>query len=478
MRNVIIVILIIFPITLRAQWEPDVRLTYNDSVSYTCLNNTWCITANGDTVHVVWSDRRDGNLEIYYKRSINSGTDWEQDTRLTNNSASSGNASVAVAGSYVHCVWLDDRDGNSEVYYKRSTNGGGSWGPDTRLTNNSVATYCPSLAVSGSNVHMVCQERWEAHQIYYKRSTNNGTTWGPTTRISYIYAFADGPSIAVTGTNLHVAFWDARSGGFGRINYKRSTNNGANWTEDSAITHDRIGAELPSIAVNASNIHLTWNSYRGTALRNIYYKRSTNGGVNWEDEYSLTNYSATSCAPSIAVSGLNVHIVWQSNRDGDYEIYYRQSVDGGITWLPEIRLTNSLGNSLYPSIAVSGSTVHVVWCDNRDGNYEIYYKRNPTANVSVADNQQMLSADNLLLEVFPNPARNYFTIRFSPTFNQVQSVIGLRIFDITGKLIREEKFKRSKDKKVHKVSLENIKSGVYFVKMGDDNITKKLIVAK
>ena len=39
---------------LSAQWEPDLRLTFDDSYSHTSENNAWCIVGKGDTVHVVW----------------------------------------------------------------------------------------------------------------------------------------------------------------------------------------------------------------------------------------------------------------------------------------------------------------------------------------------------------------------------------------------------------------------------------------
>ncbi|HIJ64559.1 MAG TPA: hypothetical protein HPP77_01305 [Candidatus Hydrogenedentes bacterium] len=32
------------------------------------------------------------------------------------------------------------------------------------------------------------------------------------------------------------------------------------------------------------------------------------------------------------------------------------------------------GNSIHPMVAVSEEAVHVIWCDDRDGNNEIYYK--------------------------------------------------------------------------------------------------------
>jgi hypothetical protein len=55
---------------------------------------------------------------------------------MTNDSSISELSSVAVSGSTVSLLWSDFRDGNSEIYYKRSTNDGISWGTDTRLTNN------------------------------------------------------------------------------------------------------------------------------------------------------------------------------------------------------------------------------------------------------------------------------------------------------------------------------------------------------
>ena len=62
----------------QAQWQPDQRLTNNPANSYTSYNNAKNIAISGDTVHVVWQDNRDGNDEIYYKRSIDGGLTWEQ----------------------------------------------------------------------------------------------------------------------------------------------------------------------------------------------------------------------------------------------------------------------------------------------------------------------------------------------------------------------------------------------------------------
>ena len=119
----ILVLTLIIVSSAYSQWQPDVRLTNNPAASLTSFNNARCIAASGDSVHVAWLENRNGNYEIYYKRSTDGGLSWGADTRLTNNSAASYEPSVTVSGQVVHVVWYDGRDGNMEIYYKRDPTG-------------------------------------------------------------------------------------------------------------------------------------------------------------------------------------------------------------------------------------------------------------------------------------------------------------------------------------------------------------------
>lgn len=42
-------------------------------------------------------------------------------------------------------------------------------------------------------------------------------------------------------------------------------------------------------------------------------------------------------------------------------------------WSPEIRLTEDDADSQGPDLAVDGENLHLVWRDDRNGNYEVYY---------------------------------------------------------------------------------------------------------
>lgn len=355
------------------QWGSDVRLTNNPGNSFKS-DNIRSMAANGSVLHVVWCDDRDGYSQVYYKRSLDGGTTWGADVHLVNYTSFSTNPTVALSGFFVHVLWQDGRDGNGEIYYKRSTDGGTTWGADTRMTNAFSYSGNSSIAVSGSLINIVWQDSRDGnHEIYSKRSTDDGTTWGADTRLTNNAANSLCPSAAVSGLLIAIVWQDSRDGN-NEIYYKRSTDGGLTWEADTRLTSNASESYYSSVAVSGSLVNVVWTDERD-GNQEIYFKRSTDGGTSWGTDTRLTNNIEISDYPSIAISGSEASIVWHDNRDGNQEIYYNKTTDGGISWGAEIRLTNNIANSSIPTVAVTGSQVHCVWQDNRDGNYEIYYKR-------------------------------------------------------------------------------------------------------
>lgn len=145
----------LLPILLFGQWRPAMRLTENDSISRTSTNNARCIAAYGSVVHVVWHDYRFGGPQIFFKRSIDWGNTWQGDYRLTSSSGFPVDPSIAVWGYNIHVVWQDNYAGNSEIYYKCSTDHGVSWEDNTRLTYCEAISGWPSIAVSDNDIHIM-----------------------------------------------------------------------------------------------------------------------------------------------------------------------------------------------------------------------------------------------------------------------------------------------------------------------------------
>lgn len=360
---------------LNAQtWTATSRLTWSSGHSFA---PAIAIDSNGH-IHVTWHDKTSGNYEILYKKSTNGGITWNS-KRLTWNSGNSEHSSIAVdSADNVHVVWYDKTPGNIEIYYKKSTNAGMTWGAINRLTWNSGDSNSPVIAVDSNNhIHVVWSDLTPGnYEIFYRKSTNAGVTWGGTKRLSWNSGLSTSQVIAVDSNNtIHLVWGDNTPGNY-EIFYKRSTNGGVNWTSKK-ITWTSGASQFPSIAIDSNdNIHLAWyDSTPGNS--EIYYKRSTNGGVTWSSTKRLSWNASSSMYVTIAVdSQSRVHVSWIDFTPGNAEVFYKRSTDNGETWGGVNRLTWNMGYSGLPAIAVDLSdTIHIVWHDDIPGNFEIYYKK-------------------------------------------------------------------------------------------------------
>ncbi len=456
-----------------AQWQPDLRLTVDAGESKEPV-----VAVSGSVLHTVWEDKGDGNWEIYYKRSADGGYNWGPDTRLTVNSAESRYPYSAVSGTNVHVVWLDSRNGNWSLYYKLSTDAGATWTNDIQLTNAGSLRY-PAVSVSGSDVHVVWYDYRDGNwEIYYKGSANGGFNWGSDTRLTDQNGWSNDPSVSASGNQVHVVWSDDRDGNE-EIYYKNSTDAGSNWGADTRLTNAPSNSYNPVVSVSAQVIHVVWHDYRNSGSPEIYYKRSIDGGISWSDDLRLTNNPFDSNNPSVSASSSSVHISFSSFRDGNSEIYYKRSTDNGFSWEADTRLTSNPLGSFASSLAVSGSVVHVVWYDFRDGNTEIYYKQNPTGNpIGLINTSLEIPSGFSLGQNFPNPFNPVTNINFGIPSS---GIVKLAVFDMTGKevaLLVNGQYSAGTYKVDYDASL--LASGVYFYKLTakDFTATKKMILIK
>lgn len=454
-------------------WGPDTRLTYNDSASNTSFNNARCISASSDTLHITWGDERIVQGEIFYKRSTDSGLTWGQDIQISNTLRTSAVSSIANEGSYIHIVWNEMIPPDYEIYYNRSTDSGANWGSEVRLTNAPFNSVYPSLSVSDNYVYVVWQDRRDGNdEIYFKRSTDRGSAWESDKRLSNHPADSWYPSCASVGNNIHIAWMDYRDWNY-EIYYKRSTDRGMTWEVDTRLTSDSLRSSSPSISVWRDTLFIAWVDNRD-GNPEIYIKRSTDGGTSWMQDRRLTYNSFSSQYPSIYNSGMNVYLVWQDYRDGNSEIYYKRSIDGGVNWSLDERLTNNSENSMRPFCVVENNKIHIIWSDERDlRRYpEIYYKRGEL-QTGIENKEMKERNSSLFLSVFPNPSRELLHIYYS--INESNKQIDLSLYDIQGRKIHT--FLIEKQTRALTLPISNLQEGFYFLKLSSEktSIVRKFL---
>ncbi|UCG43882.1 MAG: hypothetical protein JSU73_04490, partial [candidate division WOR-3 bacterium] len=200
--------------------------------------------------------------------------------------------------------------------------------------------------------------------------------WEPDVRLtsdpanSYVYV-SNARRVAATESRVYAVWQDDRDGNWEVYCKVRTL---AGWGPDNRLSTNDSASRYPAVAADSDYVYVVWQD-RLNEDDEVFYMRSTDRGLNWTGSRLTEDDSFPSMHVAVAAWGPVVHVAWEDFRDGAPELYYARSTDAGTTW-GRTRLTSDDNfMSQFPALAISGSHVHVVWHDNRDGNWEIYYMR-------------------------------------------------------------------------------------------------------
>jgi len=436
-----------------AGWGPTVRLTTSDSATHNSMTPARSVAA-GPTgcIHVVFYDNRTGDQQIYYKRSVDSGSTWSADTLLSNGAGFKAEPAVAASGGSVHAVWEDRDSGyNAGIRYRRSTDAGLTWLADTLLAPAAYGCRNPSVAAQDSLVHIAWADDSAGRELYYRRSTDYGATWSDKVRLTNDIQESWHPSLALDGSNVHLAWRDWRDHSF-EIYYKRSTDYGVTWGDDARLSGDLAnGSYNPCIAADSGLVHVVWWDTRTTPFE-IYYKNSTDEGVTWGDDIRLTNDTTGSYNMTVVALGAAVHVMWEALYNTSF-IMYKFSTDGGATWSADTALTVTPDYwSVSPCATMDGDDVYLIWTDFRDSEYgEIYYKHKRAGGAAVEESRRLMADGS---RPSPTIVRGVLWVSSQLTANGSRPGVGL--YDMNGR--------RAKDLWSGANDVRGLAPGVYFVR--------------
>ncbi|MFC1587318.1 Calx-beta domain-containing protein [Planctomycetota bacterium] len=316
------------------------------------------ISSSGPDMNIIWQDDRSANIDIYQSRKTVVAFQAQPlalDERLdTDNpgAGSSDNPQICSEGSYVYAVWQDDRNVNYDIYFNYSTDGGLTWQGEQRIDNGAGpdVEIAPQISCSGSYVYAIW-ERSNTSDIYFNRSSDNGQTW------SGVDTLLDNGScqyqqICSSGTNVYAA-WDDNN----NLEVKYSTDNGANWSAPvtAFATTDIFSFDM---CCSGTNVYISCPLWIGNPFPLILqtlpvtkFNHSTDGGATWEGEVFLS--SPLSFQSKICCVGSNVYVVWER---GFLEC--NTSEDAGNSWEGA---KNVGAGSSGMQICAAGSNVYITW---------------------------------------------------------------------------------------------------------------------
>ena len=150
------------------------------------------------------------------------------------------------------------------------------------------------------------------------------------------------------------------------------------------------------------NIYIVWahDPVGATDNSDVFFSRSTDGGLTWTVEVQIAGGSETDqFEPFVEVGGQGaVSIAWYDRRNDpldnfDIDVYTTFSSDGGATLFPISRLTDvsfppivfSCYMGEYIAIAADASSFYYAWGDNRSVGPDVFFDRQAVVVDSDAD---------------------------------------------------------------------------------------------
>ncbi len=142
-------------------------------------------------------------------------------------------------------------------------------------------------------------------------------------------------------------------------------------------------SDYAKIAFDGVNFGVVWQDNRHGEYQ-IYFKIINQRGQAVTNELRITNHSFDASKPDIVWNDTNKNyvIVWQDkrhsiNNDDNWELYFAKLNTVGQIIGSSVRLTNAVYRSERPSIVWNGTEYAIAWHDNRNStsNREIYFMR-------------------------------------------------------------------------------------------------------
>ena len=113
-------------------------------------------------------------------------------------------------------------------------------------------------------------------------------------------------------------------------------------------------------------LHIVWVNQVSSNL-NVYYAQSVDGGISFSEPVRMNSHAHTIVAyiqagPKIAIRGEEITVVFMDDRSGFTSVYINVSPDGGLSWTGDLIVSDQPYLVAYPEIGVGiDNTLHLIY---------------------------------------------------------------------------------------------------------------------
>lgn len=224
---------------------------------------------------------------------------------------------------------------------------------DTAFISTTGDSKYPAVATEENCIVMTWLVTEARPAVYFQQSADAGMTWKNTRKISNETGDCQPPSIALKSGIVHMAWVDCGEVIDGELYYTRSLDGGVTWENNAVLIANINSAQYPLISCEGSNVYLIWQDV-GTR---VFFKASRDQGQTWEKEMLLGAVGKQSCycfPPALSANGNELTVVWTNFREHKKSlkseaekgkrissVVCRKSPDNGRTWSKDLILTSN-----------------------------------------------------------------------------------------------------------------------------------------
>jgi hypothetical protein len=475
----------------------DTRLGPDDGHT----QNETSIAVIGDTLVAGWNNYTDTTLLMGVARSTDGGFSWTSSIIGGHAAMSDPTVMSNGAGAWYYGYIASGGPGGSDldVFVQRSTDAGATWLAPVAVTSDANFDDKPYIDAGGSDVLVGYADfGFSPAKVRAARSTNGGASFGSDIVLANNSVGGNGACPVIDAAGNYYVFW--RDSFQDSLWIAKSTDRGATWTPDRGIVamnplpSTLLGGfrivNLPSADADPlpGTLVVVWNDQL-FGNPDILSIRSTDGGATWSAPVRVNDDAGTAAQwfPWLTIdeSGL-VHVVWYDRRGNglDIDVYYARSLDGGVTFEPNLRVTAAAFTAVLPweggapdfigdynGIAAAAGIAYPFYQDSREGNQDVYVATIDATVVDVPGSSHEPSSQSFTLVATPNPFRSNVALQVAtsaaPAF---PSNATLQIVTAEGRLVRRIPL-RDRDTAVwdgRDESGRSLPSGIYLARILDN----------
>lgn len=320
-------------------------------------------------------DYRDGDADVFLQRLTPEGEYVDEAVQVTTSAGDGYGPNILWTGSELGVVWSDRREGNFEIFFARFTGELERLTGDIRVTNNDEWSLYPKLTWSGREYLVVWQdERSMAFEAYAQRIGPTGLN-GDALRLSSSGAMgqtAESPSVAFDGEMYHAVWLE---GGLTRYDLRYSLlDQLLNLRDTYLVTDGTMGsASSPTVAAGPNTAAIAWEQADGTGFDTMVVVVSGEG-VQQGVPTMINAAGVTAREPSLLWDN-NGFVVISSVFSATFDLSFAVIDPNGIETQPLTTFVESRADAVSAIVALGAGEIGVGWSDSRNGTYDAYFTR-------------------------------------------------------------------------------------------------------